>query len=161
MQNTLGMSIKDKEPFKFNQDADSKRQTNINFRNKEPLNLDLLDSDQPMGNTLNKKPSKKSKFKVNQSSNLDLLTQSQTMFENQKHLREKKLRASPGGTAMSSPKVLKETGMVHGKYIRCLPVEKIADIDTEEDFEFAKRLLKQEKYLPLLNLLNEIKKPTQ
>ena len=30
------------------------------------------------------------------------------MFENQKHLREKKLRASPGGTAMSSPKVLKE-----------------------------------------------------
>ena len=30
------------------------------------------------------------------------------MFENQKHLREKKLRASPGGTAVSSPKVFKD-----------------------------------------------------
>jgi hypothetical protein len=71
--------MKEKDMHKINQDSDSKRQTNMNFKNNE-LNLDLIESDHPLGYTLNKKASKKPKVKP--TDNLDLLTQSQTMFEN-------------------------------------------------------------------------------
>lgn len=54
-------------------------------------------------------------------------------------------------------KTLKETGMLHGSKIRAFITKKIADIDVIEDVEFAKQLLKDEKYTELISLLNKIK----
>ncbi len=56
------------------------------------------------------------------------------------------------------PKTLKKTGTLHDKRIRAFITKRVADIDCIEDLKFAKELLKDREYSPLINLLNKIKK---
>jgi len=56
------------------------------------------------------------------------------------------------------PKTLKETETLHGSNIIAFITERIADIDYKEDVRFAEELLRSEKYINLLNYLNNTKK---
>ena len=56
------------------------------------------------------------------------------------------------------PRVLKETGMLHGPCIRAFITERIADIDRLQDLDFAHQLLQDEKYFPLIQWLKDKKK---
>ncbi len=51
------------------------------------------------------------------------------------------------------PKVLRETGMLHGPSIRAFITERIADIDSLRDLNFAMRILQDTRYAPLINFL--------
>lgn len=53
------------------------------------------------------------------------------------------------------PEVLRQTGMLHGEYIRAFITERIADIDRIEDVRFAEQLLRNEKFQSLTNFLKE------
>lgn len=55
------------------------------------------------------------------------------------------------------PKVLRETGLLHGKHIRAFITEEVADIDNKEDIIIAKKLSSDRKFKPLLDKLREIK----
>ena len=55
------------------------------------------------------------------------------------------------------PKIMKKTGTLHGKNIRAFITQKVADLDTFEDLEFAKEILKNKEFLPLVRLLNKTK----
>ena len=54
------------------------------------------------------------------------------------------------------PKTIEKTGMLHGKKIRAFITREVADIDNLRDLDFAKQILKNKEYLPLINLLNKI-----
>lgn len=56
------------------------------------------------------------------------------------------------------PKTIEKTGKLHGKKIRAFITDEVADIDSLRDVNFAKQILKDKQYLPLINLLNKIKK---
>ena len=55
------------------------------------------------------------------------------------------------------PKVLWETGLLHGKYIRAFITEKAADIDNEDDLATARNLSSCRRFKPLMDKLLEIK----
>ena len=55
------------------------------------------------------------------------------------------------------PKILKETGLLHGNKIRAFITEKIPDIDTYKDLEYTKKLLKEEKWIEIMKKLEVIK----
>ncbi len=55
------------------------------------------------------------------------------------------------------PKTLKETGLLHGKFIKAFITEKIADIDVYSDFDFAKTIVKKEEFRELIKKLEGIK----
>lgn len=55
------------------------------------------------------------------------------------------------------PRVLKETGMLHGPFIRAFITERIADIDRLQDLDFAKQLLQEKKYSSLIQWLHNKK----
>ncbi len=59
------------------------------------------------------------------------------------------------------PKILKSQGLLHGPKIRAFITERVADIDELQDIVLAEKFLKDEKYLPLIDLLNKIKKYDQ
>jgi|SRR3989344_549699 len=54
------------------------------------------------------------------------------------------------------PKVLRETGMLHGFFIRAFITERVADIDSLRDLDFAKQIMKDKQYAPLINFLKKI-----
>ena len=54
------------------------------------------------------------------------------------------------------PKILKETGMLHGNKILLYLTEKIADIDDVSDLKYAEELLKSKKYLSLIKNLDKV-----
>lgn len=56
------------------------------------------------------------------------------------------------------PKVLFETGLLHGKYIRAFITDKVADIDSLKDFEIAQRLLCEPQFRYLRDMLKRIKR---
>lgn len=53
------------------------------------------------------------------------------------------------------PKTIRETGTLHGDRIRAFITRKVADIDNMEDVEFAKKLLKDKEFQPLINHLKK------
>lgn len=55
------------------------------------------------------------------------------------------------------PKFIEKTGKLHGQKIRGFITDETADIDTLRDVSFARELLHQKEYLPLIKLLNKIK----
>jgi len=55
------------------------------------------------------------------------------------------------------PKTIEKTGKLHGKKIRAFVTDEVADIDSLRDVNFAKEILKNREYSPLINLLNKIK----
>jgi len=55
------------------------------------------------------------------------------------------------------PEVLKQTGMLHGLYIRAFITERIPDIDRREELKFAEQLLHDEKFPNLTRFLNKHK----
>ena len=55
------------------------------------------------------------------------------------------------------PKKIERTGKLHGEKIRAFITDEVADIDSLRDVNFAKEILRDEQYLPLMNLLKKIK----
>ena len=55
------------------------------------------------------------------------------------------------------PKTIEKTGMLHGRKIRAFITSEVADIDSLRDVNFAKEILRDEQYLPLVDLLKKIK----
>lgn len=56
------------------------------------------------------------------------------------------------------PKFIERTGKLHGPKIRVFITDEIADIDTLKDVRFAKEILHNKEYLPLIRLLDKIKR---
>jgi len=53
------------------------------------------------------------------------------------------------------PEKYKETGLLHGKKIRAFVTKEVADIDNLMDLDFAKKLLEEKEYEPLIKFLNK------
>jgi len=56
------------------------------------------------------------------------------------------------------PKTVERTCKLHGKRIRAFVTDEVADIDNLKDVNFAREILKNKEYSPLINLLNKIKR---
>lgn len=56
------------------------------------------------------------------------------------------------------PKIIEKTGKLHGEKIRAFITEEVADIDSLRDVTFAKEILRNKEYLPLVSSLNKIKR---
>ncbi|MDO8486241.1 MAG: acylneuraminate cytidylyltransferase family protein [Candidatus Staskawiczbacteria bacterium] len=54
-------------------------------------------------------------------------------------------------------KFIEKTGKLHGPRIKAFVTNETADIDTLRDVDFARAILKNKEYLPLVTLLNKIK----
>lgn len=55
------------------------------------------------------------------------------------------------------PKVIKETGLLHGKFIKAFITDKIADIDGYEDLEFAQKIIEKDQFKQLIEKVEELK----
>ena len=55
------------------------------------------------------------------------------------------------------PKTIEKTGKLHGRKIRAFITDEIADIDSLRDLDFARQILIDKQYSPLINLLDKIK----
>lgn len=56
------------------------------------------------------------------------------------------------------PKFIERSGKLHGQKIRAFITDETADIDTLRDASFAREILNSKEYVPLIKLLNKIKK---
>ncbi len=57
------------------------------------------------------------------------------------------------------PKALLKTGLLHGKFIKALITDKVADIDNLSDIKIVKKLLHANIYKPLMDELKKYKRP--
>lgn len=55
------------------------------------------------------------------------------------------------------PSVLQKTGLLHGETMKLWETDKVADIDSIEDYEFAKNIFCQRRFKPILDYLGGIK----
>ena len=56
------------------------------------------------------------------------------------------------------PKTLEKTKMLHGRKIRAFITTEVADIDSLNDLDFAKQILRDKEYSSLIDLLEKIKR---